>query len=131
MDSFFSSVFLYKNLLKDNIYCTGTLRTHRLHFPEALKTIAKRGLGRRGDREVRQDGNVVVTVWQDTQPVTFMSSGHNPDHTTPVRRKKGDGSIIHVDCPIAISDYNQHMGGVDRGDQLRKYYHVCVKSRKS
>ena len=80
MDSFFSSVFLYRDLLLDNIYGTGTLRTHRRNFPPALKDCAKKGLGCRGDRVMRQDGNVVVTVWQDTRPVTFISSGHHPDH---------------------------------------------------
>ena len=79
---------------------------------------------------VRQDGNVCVVVWQDTRPVTFMSSGHNPDHTTSVRRKKVDGSIVHVDCPYSIVDYNKSMGGVDRGDQFRKYYHVRMKTHK-
>ena len=74
---------------------------------------------------MRQDGNVVVTVWQDTRPVTFISSGHNPDHTTSVRRKKGDGSIVHV------ADYNRYMGGVDKGDQYHKYYQQRMKSRKS
>ena len=33
--------------------------------------------------------------------------------------------------PQAIVDYNQHMGGVYRGDQYRKYYQVQMKSRKS
>ena len=31
---------------------------------------------------------------------------------------------------MCIVDYNQFMGGVDKGDQYRKYYHVRVKSRK-
>ena len=63
--------------------------------------------------------------------MTFMSSGHNPAHTKSITRRKADGSIIDVDCPLSITDYNQFMGGVDRGDQYRKYYHVRVKSRKS
>ena len=37
-----------------------------------------------------------------------MSSGHNPDHTKSIRRKKGDGSSIDVECPVSIVDYNQH-----------------------
>ena len=78
---------------------------------------------------VRQDGNVSICVWQDTRPVTFMSSGHNPDHTKSIPRKRVDGSIMNV--PLSIVDYNKYMGGVDRGDQYRKYYHVHVKSRKS
>ena len=35
-----------------------------------------------------------------------------------------------VDCPSSIVAYNKFMGGVDRGDQLRSYYHVRLKSRK-
>ena len=37
-----------------------------------------------------------------------------------VQRKQRD-----VDCPLCIVDYNRYMGGVDTGDQYRKY-HVRV-----
>ena len=131
MDSFFSSVPLYHSLLSDSIYCTGTIRTNRRGFPPDLKVMAKKGLAKRGDFDVRQDGNVCVTVWQDSRPVTFMSSGHNPDHTKVIQRKKHDGSVVDVDCPVCVVDYNQFMGGVDTRDQYRQYYHVRVKSRKS
>ena len=131
MDNFFSSVTLYRTLLSQHIYCTGTLRANRREFPPALKDAAKRGLGSRGDSVMRQDGNIVVTVWQDKRPVVCISSGHNPAHTTSVRRRKGDGSITNVNCPIVIVDYNRYMGGVDKGDQLRRYYNPRMKSRKS
>ena len=131
MDIFFPSVSLYHQLLLENIYCMGTVRANRRNFPPDFKDAAKRGLAKRGDMIVRQDGNVSVCVWQDTRPVTFMSSGHNPDHTKSIPRKRVDGSIMNVECPISIVDYNKYMGGVDRGDQYRKYYHVHVKSRKS
>ena len=65
---------LYRALLTDNIYCTGTIRTNRCSFPPDLKVMAKKGLAKRGDSVVRQDGNVSVTVWQDSRPTTFMSS---------------------------------------------------------
>ena len=35
-----------------------------------------------------------------------------------------------VDCPSSIVAYHKYMGWVDRGDQLRSYYHVRLKSRK-
>ena len=131
MDSFFSSVSLYRQLLLHSIYCTGTIRKNRRNFPPALKEFAKRGLGSRGDSEVRQDGNIAVSVWQDTRPVSFITSGHNPASTTSVRRKKIDGSTVEVECPQCIVSYNKYMGGVDKGDQYHKYYHVRMKSRKS
>ena len=130
MDNFFSSVYLYRNLLSEMIYCTGTVRSNRHNFPPDLKDVAKRGLSHRGAVMLRQDGNVSVCVWQDARPVTSTSSCHNPSHTTLVERKRVDGSIINVECPVSIVDYNKYMGGVDRGDQLRKYNHVHVKSRK-
>ena len=117
MDNFFSSVS----------YCSGTVRSNRRFLPD-LKCVMKRGLAQRGDVMTRQDGNICVSVWQDTRPVATMSPGHNPDQTTSITRKRIDGSVIHVDCPQSIVDYNRYMGGVDRGDQYRKYYHVHVKS---
>ena len=60
---------------------------------------------------VRQEGNLMVTVWQDKWLVTSVSTAHNPDQTEVVKRKKVDGSIVHVDCPVSIVDYNKYMGG--------------------
>ena len=57
MDSFFPSIPLYHALLCDGIYCTGTIRTNRRGFPPDLKVMAKKGLAKRGDFEMRQDGN--------------------------------------------------------------------------
>ena len=122
LDNFFSSVSLYHHLLSENIYCTGTLLSTRCNFPPDLKDVAKHVLATRGDVVTRQDGNVCVCVWQDTRLVTFISSGHKS-----IRRKRVDGSMINVECPDSIVDY-KYMGGVDREDQLRKYYHVHVKS---
>ena len=62
--------------------------------------------------------------------MTFMSSGHNPDHTRSVCRKKADGSRVEVDCPVCIVDYNKFVADVDKGDQYRKYYHVRMKPCK-
>ena len=63
-------------------------------FPGNLLSVAKRGLASQGDMEFQQDSNMVVTVWQDTKPVTIMSTQHDPDVTATVKRKKGDGSTI-------------------------------------
>ena len=54
----------------------------------------------------------------------------DPDISDPVKRKQRDGSTLMVDCPSSIVAYSKYVGGVDRGDQLRSYYHVRIKSRK-
>ena len=33
-------------------------------------------------------------------------------------------------CPLVVDTYNKLMGGVDRGDQYRKYYEIRMKSHK-
>lgn len=62
--------------------------------------------------------------------VTVMSTTTQPSETGTVLRRQRNGSRIPVSCPGAIIFYNLWMGGVDRGDQLRGYYHCRVKSRK-
>ena len=46
MENFFSSVSLYKSLLRDNIYCTGTLMSNLRYFPSELKSYIKKGLAK-------------------------------------------------------------------------------------
>lgn len=66
----------------------------------------------------------------DNKAVSIMYTGFNPmEHCTVLRRQK-NGSRIPITCPAAIAAYNMHMGGVDKGDQLRGYYSTKIKSRK-
>ena len=54
----------------------------------------------------------------------------DPQSVTSILRPQSDGSKEEVECPLALKSYNKYMGGVDRGDQLRKYYRCKAKSRK-
>ena len=69
-------------------------------------------------------------MWLDNQPVTMLSSNCQPEMTA-VQRKQKDGTRIQVSCPKSVVSYNTYMSGVDRGDQLRQYYHIRYKSRKN
>ena len=60
----------------------------------------------------------------------MMSTNTQPHATGVVQRRLKDGSRANVECPEALVLYNKYMGGVDHNDQLRKYYHVPLKSRK-
>ena len=59
-----------------------------------------------------------------------MSTNSQPLATGVVQRRIQDGRRVDVSSPVSMVLYNQYMGGVDRNDQLRKYYHVSLKGRK-
>ena len=83
----------------------------------------------RGDFLTIQKGNVCASSWMDRKTVTVMSTTSQPDVGTVLRRQK-DGSRISVRCPLSIMEYNNYMGGVDRGGQVRGYYSCRTKCRK-
>ena len=90
-DNFFSGVDLFADLQTEGIYACGTLRSNRLHFPDNMKSVAKKGLKNRGDSITQQAGKL-VTVWQDNKPVSVLSTNAQatPQHT--VQRPQKDGS---------------------------------------
>ena len=77
-----------------------------------------------------QADKIAASAWMDSKVVTVMYSGYNPTELTTVLRRQKNGTRTSVPCPVAITDYNIHMGGVDRGDQLRGYYAPKLKCRK-
>ena len=66
-------------------------------------------------------------LWRDKRVVTVLSTNSQPHEEDVVQRRQHNGSRMNLRCP---SKYQQFMGGVDRNDQLRQYYHVPTKSRK-
>lgn len=130
-DNFFTGVELMLNLLRCGTYSCGTMRSDRKGFPSTLKTIVKRGLPNRGDFVTAQNGNLVMTVWQDTKAICCASTNSDPNTTQTITRKQKDGSVLNVNCPESIVSYNAKIGGVDRNDQLRGYYSIKLKSRKN
>ena len=138
MDNFFSSVELFKTLLEEKIFCCGTLRENRKHFPRSLKGQV---LKNQGDSKFAGDGNLVCTIWKDKarkKHVTVLSSQCNPvgdlENDVVKRRVKsteGEGfeeKYIYRPPPIAF--YNKYMGGVDLHDQNRRYYNLTLKAVK-
>lgn len=84
----------------------------------------------RGDSEIVQRKGVVALLWLDNRVVTLLSTNAQPSEIDQVQRKQHDGTRVNVRCPAAMALYNRFMGGVDRNDQLRQYYHVRLKGRK-
>ena len=77
-----------------------------------------------------QADNISASAWLDRKLVTVMASGCDSMEVGTVLRTQKDGSRKEVSCPIALVKYNQYMGGVDHGDQLRGYYQYHLKCRK-
>ena len=84
----------------------------------------------RGESKYRQRGNLVVTTWKLVyrKLVYIMCTNVSPTATTTAKCRTKDGHVENVTCPLSIQLYNNHMGGVDRADQLSGYYHVRMKS---
>lgn len=121
-DNFFSSLPLFDDLARHRTYGCGTLRLNRRGLPLAIKNAKLR---RPGETVKRQKGNLLVTVWKDKRQVAVISSNqqstdsiHTPRRGPPVSK------------PDAITNYNQHMGGVDLADQHRAYYSVGREHKK-
>ena len=79
---------------------------------------------------IYQCKQLTVILWQDKQRVLVAATNADPTSEVQVLRKNKDGSRTAVRCPPAVALYNRYMGGVDRNDQLRGYYHVRLKCRK-
>ncbi|XP_068712041.1 piggyBac transposable element-derived protein 4-like [Montipora foliosa] len=131
IDTFFSSIVLAENLLRDQIYVCGTVRSNRQGIPrEIAPTTQQVKRLQQGESLFLRKENVIVTVWKDKKPVYFLSTQSNPVGDERVNRRQRDGSIVEVPSVPVVKSYNNNMGGVDLSDQLRRYYMTGRKSMK-
>ena len=121
-DKFFTSI----NLL-NSIGCAavGTYNKNR-------KNVAKLNQKFTQKEESEMAGckeGLLCVHWKDTKDVLLMSNCHTPEMTN-VQRKKKDGTIQEVSCPVPIAFYNKYMGGMDHADQMIGLYDLDRKSGK-
>ena len=137
IDNFYTSPTLVTDLYKDGIHCTGTLDCKRRGVPAQVyalkKDLSKKSVPRGKGVYVR-DGICAYTVWKDTKCVALMSSEHPGHSETTVARnvKQVDGKTekIAIPIPSIIYSYNRFMNGVDRSDQMIKYYNILRQTKK-
>ena len=60
--------------------------------------------------------------WHDKRVVNMLSTYHGNEMIEKERSRKVEGGTEKVKKPRMIEDYNQHMGGVDKNDQMVLYY---------
>ena len=128
-DNYFTSLTLLQKLLSQSTYGCGTIRTNRKQYPKEISEEAKKL--QRGGSVFRQSGNLVAIAWKDNKVVNIVSTLASPTDTTSVNRTQKDGTKVAVPCPRSVALYNEYMGGVDNGDQLRGSYPVRLKCRKN
>ena len=106
-DNYFTSVPLLEYLKENGVDACGTVRAVRKALPVGL----------------------ILFKWQDNKPVLVLSNFHGAEMSS-VHRTQKDGSKLELPCPVAVRDYNENMGGVDKADMLCAVQGLNRKSKK-
>ena len=126
LDNLYTSPALCDELLQMGIRSCGTCRSNRRKMPpnsSAVKdTLAK------GEMRAWQRGQLGCLVWHDSKPVTFLSTHLRVDRTTTI---PSVNDRLAITRPTVAVDYNFNKGHVDQVDQLRSYYVVQRRGRRT
>lgn len=135
MDNYYNSVKLTQELYENGMHSSGTLRLSR-GAPRVLKVLAANKKIPRDTMKFRRKENTFVICWQDVRLVTLITNCASLDRAAFVHHKRirKDGrstvQITNLERPIAIREYVKYMRGVDRFDQMIKYYSFTRRSMK-
>ncbi|XP_038055396.1 piggyBac transposable element-derived protein 4-like [Patiria miniata] len=147
-DKLYTSRDLANQLLQRGTYLTGAIKMNSARLPLDLSANPKKNSTNlaavqnirktpRGTFYARQSGQLTYTLWNDSSLLSTLSSAHSafrdPARDFVERRYTIEGAQARqahrVPAPPAVIDYCQHMGGVDRADQLRSYHAINRKSQ--
>uniref|UniRef100_A0A1B6DPU4 PiggyBac transposable element-derived protein domain-containing protein n=1 Tax=Clastoptera arizonana TaxID=38151 RepID=A0A1B6DPU4_9HEMI len=112
MDNFYNSFLFSSKLLRRLTYTTGTLRNNRKHNPKPINS-AQLSVG---ETVANYAESVMIGKWKDKRTVTYISTRFDNEMVT-YRNKRKQQKII----PKPLMQYNAHMKGVDRLDQMMSY----------
>ena len=120
LDNFYTSPALFADLHCHGFGACGTVRTDRRGLPPCMKQKKMR----KGEKKCLQvDQHTTAIQWNDKRVVSMLTTIHSDDVVAVQRRSRlAPSGREEVEKPLAISEYNKYMGGVDRGDQLLSYY---------
>ena len=124
-DNFFTSTKLMEDLLAQDTYACGTVRSNRKHLPPCAKNKL-----RQGEKVCAQRGKIIFTKWHDKRDISFLSTNVLPSEPSRLVPRKKNGRNIQIEKPRVADVYTADMGGVDRADQLRSFYFAGYSSRK-
>ncbi|MCP4923780.1 MAG: hypothetical protein GY915_07110, partial [bacterium] len=126
-DNYFSAVPLVEHLKANGVQACGTIRPDRKYLPTNL--MSEKSM-ERGQADYRvSDQDITFFKWMDNRAVHVISNFHGTELGT-IKRTQKDGTKKDFSCPIAIREYNEQMGGVDKADMLCAVYGIGRKSKK-
>lgn len=130
MDRFYNGMKLFTHLFNNEVYCCGTLDTRRVGVPSDIRVENPEP----GEMIVRQNDSLTIVKWRESKskkPCVMLTTLHNGQLVeTGKRKEKRDGSTVLVRKPSCVVDYNKHMGGVDKSDQMVNDYGNARKTLK-
>ena len=130
MDSYYTSVFLADFFISRDTGICGTVNINRKRMPLELRP-ASCPLSKGNDPVYYRNGKLLAVAWHDTKRLHMLSSVHSNSNVQKQIREKGTaGGYRDVLKPVAVDEYNKHMGGVDLSDQRLKTYKHPHRSRK-
>ena len=121
-DSWYTSQKLSEYLLTVNTTLTGTIKKNR-GVPQKLKKMELE----RDQSAFMRKGDHLICKYQDKGEVHCLTFWFSADLVDGKRFVPGRG-WLHYKKPRLIDSYNQIMGGVDKADQLLKYYRYDRRS---
>lgn len=123
MDNYYTSVQLLLDLRLNVLYGRGAVRGGSMHFSK--HTVLEKKESTRGDHQqaVAVNHNIIAASRCDGNIVT-MATNSDASTTTNVVRRVGNESR-EFPAPTRILQYNRHMQGVDRLDQLRARFSLA------
>lgn len=99
--------------MKKKTYITGTLRQDRVD----VSTEVSKAKLKKGETVAKYCEGVMVGKWRDVRDVMYISSQYENDMNIAVN-KWGKEKMK----PLPVIEYNTHMSGIDRQDQIMSYY---------
>ena len=126
-DSWYTSPNLFHYLMSRRTNAVGTVRTNRKFMPADMPVFRKRK-DKEPQLECRKTPTGILALsYMDNRQVNLLSTVHRGDEWKQLKpNHKGEPRSK----PLAVTDYNQGMGGVDLSDQMASHYQTPRKCMK-
>ena len=120
------------NALKDSgFWAVGTIRQNRLSGCQLASDKKLKDSGRGSYDHKSSKEAMTIMKWHDSKAVHLISSHYGVEPLGTCKRwSSKEKKRIDVERPLAVKEYNIHIGGVDLADMLLELYWTDLRSRK-